>query len=292
MNITDIITFTFDGTNRMRTLILEGEPWFVAADVCRILGLENASSAVAPLADDEKAKFFLGNADDGELGPGNPNVNIINESGLYTLVLRSRDAITPGTVAFRLRRFVTGEVLPSIRKKGFYGQPQYQDLLDDPKQRAKFAAIERKAVDGYNAMHHLMLHLSAQMLSLGEPSQRFLTHQVLQKVCGEMGVDCPAMETMGQDRPEVPDIVLNFWEAFEDLPNRDQMNHSAESGEIAINLPQLREHMSKQEPRVQIDLVLKQALRGSRRPYPQFVETKPVRSVHTKEPIRCWVFKV
>lgn len=91
----------------IRALPVKGEPWFVAADVCEVLGHTNPTMAVAGLDEDERAKLRLGRQ--GE-------TNIISEAGLYTLAIRSnKENAKP------FRRWVTHEVLPSIRKTGGYG---------------------------------------------------------------------------------------------------------------------------------------------------------------------------
>ena len=111
-------TFSFEGKFPIRTIIRESDPWFVAADVCAVLELSNPSISVQALDEDERAissdpKLNLGSA-----GCGPQSVNIISESGLYTLVLRSRK---PQARPFR--RWVTHEVLPAIRKRGAYVAP-------------------------------------------------------------------------------------------------------------------------------------------------------------------------
>lgn len=73
--------FVYDGMN-VRTAIVSGEPWFVAADVCRILKIANPSDALSRLDDDEKNTLVL---TDGI--PGNPGKRVVNEPGLYTLIL-------------------------------------------------------------------------------------------------------------------------------------------------------------------------------------------------------------
>lgn len=105
------------GDNQVRVVVLNGDPWFVAADVWAALKLTNPSKAMKVLAPGERSNFKLGRQ--GE-------VNIVSEAGLYTLVLRCRDAVKPGTVAYQFRTWVTGEVLPSIRKTGQYQQPAAQ----------------------------------------------------------------------------------------------------------------------------------------------------------------------
>lgn len=95
----------------VRVVELNGEPWFVAADVCRVLELTNPTAAIERLDTDEKAKLNLGL-------PGG-GTNVINESGLYALVMSSRKSD-----AKRFRKWITSEVIPSIRKTGMYVNPQ------------------------------------------------------------------------------------------------------------------------------------------------------------------------
>lgn len=90
----------------IRTVVIDGEPWFVAKDVCDILGVQNVTQSMQQLEDFERSMFNIGRQ--GE-------ANIISESGFYTLVLRSRKPIAK---PFRL--WVTQEVLPQIRKTGGY----------------------------------------------------------------------------------------------------------------------------------------------------------------------------
>lgn len=91
---------------QIRTVNIDGEPWFVAKDVCDILGVKNTTQSMQQLEDFERAMFNIGRQ--GE-------ANIISESGFYALVLRSRKPI-----AKPFRIWVTSEVLPSIRKTGSY----------------------------------------------------------------------------------------------------------------------------------------------------------------------------
>ncbi|EMO4272849.1 hypothetical protein RJV83_005237 [Klebsiella variicola] len=103
--------FSFQENHSVRVVVVNGEPWFVALDVTKALRLTNPTMALKALDDDERAKFNLGRQ--GE-------TNIISESGLYTLILRCRDAVKQGTTAWRFRKWVTNEVLPAIRKSGEY----------------------------------------------------------------------------------------------------------------------------------------------------------------------------
>ena len=108
----DIQVFDFED-NAVRVVDIDGEPWFVAADVCRVLDIKNSRDAVADLDDDEKGVV---NTD--TLG-GKQEMRVINESGLYNLIFRSRKP-----EAKKFRKWVTAEVLPSIRKTGMYVAPE------------------------------------------------------------------------------------------------------------------------------------------------------------------------
>ncbi|HGY1126224.1 TPA: Bro-N domain-containing protein [Citrobacter freundii] len=107
-----LAVFSFQESHPVRVVMVDGHPWFVAFDVIKALRLTNPTMALKALDDDERAKFNLGRQ--GE-------TNIISESGLYTLILRCRDAVKHGTTAWRFRKWVTNEVLPAIRKNGEYG---------------------------------------------------------------------------------------------------------------------------------------------------------------------------
>jgi prophage antirepressor-like protein len=109
--------FLFEGEQMVRVLEREGLPWFVAADVCRSIGIANVSMALSALDEDEKGISSIDT-----LG-GSQEVLVVSEGGLYTLILRSRDATKAGTAAHRFRKWVTSEVLPSIRRTGGYVAP-------------------------------------------------------------------------------------------------------------------------------------------------------------------------
>lgn len=102
----ELQVFKNDLFGEVRTVMKGGEPWFVAADVCRVLDHSNVSMAIERLDEDERAKLNLGRQGD---------TNVVNEFGLYALVMGSRK---PEARAFK--RWITHEVLPSIRKYGVY----------------------------------------------------------------------------------------------------------------------------------------------------------------------------
>lgn len=124
-------SFSFEGTS-LRVFGDEVTPLFPVADVCAALGISNPTMAVEKLADFEKTKITI----DGR------EINAVNESGLYTLILRSRDAVKEGTPAYRFRVKVTSEILPAIRKHGYYAGPDY---IDEAQQREIQKAVGRRA---------------------------------------------------------------------------------------------------------------------------------------------------
>ena len=114
---------------KVRTIVKDGEPWFVAVDVCDSLDIKNPSDALKRLDEDERARFNLGRQ--GE-------VNMVNEYGLYNLILGSRK-----DEAKRFKRWITHEVVPSIRKTGSYTAKHAKP--DDAMQSKRLEVMERNA---------------------------------------------------------------------------------------------------------------------------------------------------
>lgn len=119
----ELKTFTNEEFGRVRTIEIEGEPWFVAVDVCRSLEIANTADALKRLDDDERMTIDSTEGHSGHRG-GAQQMNIVNESGLYSLVLGSRKP-----EARNFKRWITHEIIPSIRKTGGYQLPQGKELL-------------------------------------------------------------------------------------------------------------------------------------------------------------------
>lgn len=122
---------------RIRTVIIDNEPWFVGKDVAVILGYSDPSSAVSKNVDDEdKTTLMLGQAGSNYKS----KTSCINESGLYSLILTSK---LPNAKKFK--HWVTSEVLPQIRQTGQYSsQKQDSYMIEDPIERAKRWIEEQK----------------------------------------------------------------------------------------------------------------------------------------------------
>ena len=127
-------------------ILIDGEPWWVLKDVCDVLGLTNPSMIADRLDDDERAKLNLGRQ--GE-------TNIISESGLYDVIVRSDK---PEAKLFR--RWITHEVLPSIRKRGVYAT---NDLLSNPE--LLFAAVQ-ELKDAVSVQQQQLAEMNAKLVEL------------------------------------------------------------------------------------------------------------------------------
>lgn len=143
----------------VRTKVIDGVPWFVGKDVCDLLGLVNSRKSLQALDEDEKGVtncYTLG---------GNQNLTFINESGLYHLIFISRKP-----EAKAIRRWVTGTVLPSIRRTGSYSisgeRPESTKRLPLPKFRPYFGQWKEN-VKPYISRAELCLTAEKKRVTLG-----------------------------------------------------------------------------------------------------------------------------
>lgn len=168
-NQTQLSTFSFESKS-IRTLAINNEPWFIAKDVCDTLKISNVSDALLKLDDDEKATIGL---TDSQAGNGAQSISIINESGMYTLILRCRDAVKKGSVPHRFRKWVTAEVLPAIRKTGKY---ESKTTVDDRTglRNAVNMLVSKKGLiysDAYHLVHQRFNVESIEDLTLEQLPQ-------------------------------------------------------------------------------------------------------------------------
>ena len=112
---TQVSTFNFENQS-IRTIAINNEPWFIAKDLCDAINISNYRDAIERLDEDEKGVALTDT-----LG-GKQEMAVVSESGMYTLILRCRDAVKKGSIPHRFRKWVTAEVLPQIRKTGSYSQ--------------------------------------------------------------------------------------------------------------------------------------------------------------------------
>ena len=153
-NQSQLSTFNFE-SNSIRTLAIDNEPWFIAKDLCDTLGIKNPSQALENLDEDERSIFNIGRS---KVHGGGGEVNIVSESGMYTLILRCRDAVKKGSIPHRFRKWVTAEVLPTIRKTGKY---ESKTSVNDRTglRNAVNMLVSKKGLiysDAYNLVHQYM----------------------------------------------------------------------------------------------------------------------------------------
>ncbi|MEA4929941.1 MAG: BRO family protein [Candidatus Limiplasma sp.] len=118
----NIQVFTNQHFGQVRVVMHDGEPWFIAADVCRALDVDNNRQAVSRLDEDEKGVIL------NDTNRGKRSMAVVSEPGLYALVLGSRK---PEAQSFR--RWITHEVLPAIRQEGAFMTPErLHEVLQDP----------------------------------------------------------------------------------------------------------------------------------------------------------------
>jgi anti-repressor protein len=167
--MSELVPFNFDG-NQVRVIVdLEGNPWWVAADVCAILEITNVSDAVSRLD-----PLDVGSADvqtaRGQIRP----MKMVNESGLWDLILDSRKP-----EAKRFRRWVTSEVLPAIRSTGSYAAvpKSFAEALElaAAKQREIENAEARLAIAEPKAEFHTRFMESGGLSSMTDLADMFGT---------------------------------------------------------------------------------------------------------------------
>ena len=166
---TQLQVFNSSDFGEVRTTVRDGEPWFVAADVCKALSISNHRDALGRLDEDEKGVALTDT-----LG-GKQNLTIVNEPGLYTLVLGSRK---PSAKAFK--RWVTHEVLPALRKTGRYSIEDESDPLS-PVYETKRTSVGEVA--------SLLLQLKQIQKAQGASSRKIAKTALC--ICQQFGIALP-----------------------------------------------------------------------------------------------------
>lgn len=187
MGNTSLISFAFDATD-VRATTQDGDPWFVLNDVCKVLEIANPRDAAGRLDDDEKAAVGITDISSNGVEQRR-EVTIINESGLYSLVLTSRKP-----EAKRFKKWITSEVIPSIRKTGGYGHTDPVAVLNDPA-----------------AMRGLLLTYTEKVLALeGKVEEMEPQVAALKRIALSDGSMCPtdAAKTLQIRRKDLLDFFM------------------------------------------------------------------------------------
>lgn len=190
-----LLPLAFEDT-RVRVELRDGQPWWLLADVCRILDISNPRKVAASLDDDEKEKIILGNEgvlisdgakiNDLGFGVGNNEVWIISEVGLYSLIMKSRKP-----EAKRFQKWVTSEVLPTIRRTGQYPAPAVQSQMpDDMRQTIGgiVKAVIGKAMTERDSFIQQLADEVRAMIVASDPRIAAVTHRPMLDVLIELKV--------------------------------------------------------------------------------------------------------
>ena len=210
-NQTQLSTFNFESKS-IRTLAINNEPWFIAKDLCDTLKISNVSDALLKLDDDEKATIGL---TDSQAGNGAQSISIISESGMYTLILRCRDAVKKGSVPHRFRKWVTSEVLPQIRKTGSYSKTTVDQRTG--LRNAVNMLVSKKGLiysDAYHLIHQRFNVESIEDLTLEQlPQAVEYVHKIVLE--GELIIEEKKESSMNLNltESELKDLI-NTWMAF------------------------------------------------------------------------------
>lgn len=260
-----LIPFNFDDS-LVRSTLMNDQPWFVASDIAKVLEYRDAHNMARILDEDEKGTHIM------RTRGGDQEMTIINQSGLFHAILKSRKP-----EARRFRKWVTGELLPTLYRDGGYS------LAD----RAQQQRLE--------ANKHITQHQEAAVRLIDKirrehrPEVREALHAAMVHNCTAGNMPAPPLEALGG-----PDLVEKsridaFWAAVTDLMAKgEELNHSRDPARLAISLPHLRRLAAKHGTPIPAAALLRRCLRASEAPL--FIDYRTVRSALFGGSVKCWVF--
>lgn len=252
-----VIPFAFD-SHAVRAMDVDGAPWFVAADIAAALEYTAAPQMTRILEEDEKGVQIVHT-----LG-GDQDMLVINESGLFSAVLRSRKP-----EARRFRRWVTAEVLPALRRTGQYGQRDW--VAEREQLQALVAAIRADTDAGVRLSLHAQLDQFCQRHALPTPP-----------LAGIVAV----AKAIGRNGPDM-ELLHAFFRAVDDCAERGLvLNHARNPYTTAINLRQALAVFEVDGNGIANSRALRDALRA----HAGFVGLRAVNSRITGKTVKCWVF--
>lgn len=254
----DLTTFTFGG-DTVRVIHIDDQPWWVAGDLAKVLGYRIAPHMLRMLDDDQKGIHKVDT-----LG-GIQEVAIVNESGMWTCVIKSQ---RPEAKAFQ--RLLTSEILPSLRKQGFYALPGVN--LARPLSVAEFLRVGNALKKETNRK------LRAELWTRYE------------QITGSWGIPRGERIGIGYDEPDYSEMLAAFWAAVRGLEEVGiEVNFSRRNDLIALNLPDLRAKFAEVGIAIDIGRAEMKALRHSKDP--RYLGEKPVNG-HDGKARYCWVFSI
>lgn len=222
--------FAFEGVE-LRTVLIDGEPWFVAADVARILGYRMASDFTRRLDDDEKGTRSV------RTPGGDQEVTVISESGLYMAAL---GAMTENARAFK--RWITREVIPSIRRTGAYV------ATETPEQLMARAVVQAQEIIARKDEQIAVLAPRAEAWDELASAEGDYEVGDAAKILARAGVETGRQRLFGQlaELGWIYRGAKGKWKARQSavdsgwLAEKPQSHHHPRSGEVILDPPQVR----------------------------------------------------
>lgn len=259
------IAFNFQGNRLFNVVLINDEPWFIAIEVADILEYSDAHEMTKKLDDDEVQNRQIA-------GFGNRGVNLINESGLYSSILTSQKPL-----AKPFKKWVTSEVLPSIRKTGQYSRAALPGKTIRPIGPSGCAQL-RKFVD-----------LAAASKEIYKRTQYL---NVIKSLCDAHGIEMADPALIGTRLINDSDMVTEFFSNIVELEDLGYpLNHSVHPNKkIAINLDDYYKACKDRGIKTPPYSTLKQELRKSER-FP-FDKYAAIHSNIQKRTVRCWIFNL
>ena len=244
----EVTNWTF-GETEVRTIERDGEPWWVLKDVCAVLEIKNHKDAATRLEDDEK-----GVASIDTLG-GTQNMTIINESGLYSVILRSDK---PQAKLFR--KWVTAEVLPTIRKNGCYSKqeisPMLQYLIQMEQKQNALEAKQKELEQKLDFNRKEVIEAALSYGCIGSFHQSEVQKTVRLKAIEECRT-AQAFDTVGKS---VINAIYKALQQYFGIPSYKDLriNQMAEARAFILDWmpsPELREKITKATPKPKFNLM-------------------------------------
>lgn len=257
--------FNFDDS-LVRSTLIDEQPWFVASDIAKILEYREAYVMTRILDDDEKGPHIV------RTPGGDQEMTVINQSGLFHAILKSRKP-----EARRFRKWVTGDLLPTLYRDGGYSlvDRAEKQRLDSARAGLRLRGEVERLIDRIRREHRPEVRetLYASLVASGE----------------DAGLPVPPLEALGAPGLAERSRLDAFWAALgELLAKGEEINHSVDPARLAVSLPHLQRLADKHDIALPAATLLRRCLRASE--VPLFIDYRTIRSALFGGSVKCWVF--
>lgn len=258
---TEIIPLMFDN-ELIRMAADESKSALIAADICRAIGIRNTAQALEPLDEDEKGiciTYTLG---------GPQELLTVTEGGAYTLVLRSRAAMTPGTRAYAFRKWLTAEALPALRRTGRYAMP----------------GLDTRRPVSLNRMTALWDRVAKST----DPAERAFNYEILCRENEYHRLPVPELAKIGTEAPPPVDLIAALFDGLDQLTTLGVPWNHSRNPEVDAFVPA---EINDKFREAGIDFVIDNHIREISRLPSSGITKKPVNSALGNRILHCWVIR-